>query len=152
MSIAYRTELPFSTWLLMRDGDYYARSLFDRHYSRHFYKDGRHPKKFVGPGEYLVLMTPCGRGLFVWRKFISKDGQKGVNCAIFRNESTLLSSQLILAAEEVTKEKWPGARFYTYVNPSKIKSKNPGYCFKSAGWRYCGLTKSKKLHILEKLP
>jgi hypothetical protein len=28
----------------------------------------------------------------------------------------------------------PG-RMYTYVNPAKIRSINPGYCFKQAGWR-----------------
>jgi hypothetical protein len=40
----------------------------------------------------------------VWEKVIdhvSGDGQQGVNCAVFRNESEILSSQLILEAEKI---------------------------------------------------
>ena len=139
-------------WYSLKDGDAMARGLFDRHYSRRHYKDGRRPKLFVGPGEKMILMTTDGKALFVWRKFISDAGQEGVNCAIFRNEGPILSSVLILEAEELAKIKWPGERFYTYVNPKKIKSTNPGFCFIKAGWRKCGVTKSKKLIILEKNP
>jgi hypothetical protein len=137
-------------WYAVKDGDAVARSLFDRHYSRHHYADGRRPKIFVGPGQKMVLMTNDGRALFVWRKFISADGQQGVNCAIFRNEGPLLSSALILEAEQLAWDKWPGERLYTYVNPKSIQSVNPGYCFKKAGWRVCGETKIRKLVILEK--
>lgn len=97
----------------------------------------------------MVLLTPCARALFVWRKFISKDGQQGVNCAIFRNEGAGLSSQLILDAMQLAWQRWPGERFYTYVNPRRVLSSNPGYCFLRAGWRRCGITKTRKLLILE---
>lgn len=137
---------------MLRDGDPTALALFNRHYSRRKYADGRKPKLFVGPGEKFVLMTTCGRALFVWRKFISDDGQEGVNCAVFRNESIHKSSTLILEAEAIAWRRWPGQRLYTYVNPRKIKSANPGYCFKVAGWRTCGRTKMRGLVILEKLP
>jgi hypothetical protein len=137
-------------WHLSRDGDDEARSLFDRHYSRRKYSDGRKPKLFVGPGEKMVLITTCGRGLFVWRKFISADDQEGINCAVFRNETKEKSSLMILDAEKVAMNRWPGeGRFYTYVNPKAIRSTNPGCCFKKAGWRRYGLTKSG-LVILEK--
>jgi hypothetical protein len=139
-------------WYALKDGDAMARGLFDRHYSRHFYADGRKPKLFVGPGSKMVLMTSDGTALFVWRKFISGDGQRGVNCAIFRNEGRLLSSDLILEAEQIAWQRWPGERLYTYVNPQGIKSSNPGYCFLKAGWRKCGITKVNKLIILEKEP
>ena len=139
-------------WYSVKDGDPMARYLFDRHYSRHFYKDGRRPKLFVGPGTKMVLMTTDGRALFVWRKFKSDDDQQGVNCAIFRNEGELLSSDLILEAERIAWQKWPGERLFTYVNPKRIKSSNPGYCFKKAGWVVCGETKVNKLIIMEKLP
>jgi hypothetical protein len=145
-------EVSVENWYAVKDGDAMARGLFNRHYSRHFYKDGRRPKIFVGPGQKMVLMTTDGRALFVWRKFISKDNQQGVNCAIFRNESERLSSDLILEAEQLAWSRWPNERLYTYVNPTKIKSSNPGYCFKKAGWRTCGITKAKRLVILEKLP
>lgn len=139
-------------WMHRMDGNGDAREMFDRHYSRYKYKDGRKPKLFVGPGEKMVLMTPCGLALFVWRKFISGDGQQGVNCAIFRNESAIRSSDLILEAEQLALERWGATRFYTYVNPRKIRSNNPGFCFLKAGWRKCGITKHNKLLILEKSP
>lgn len=137
-------------WLPALDGDARARALFDRHYSRRRYADGRKPKLFTGPGYKMVLLTPLCDALFVWRKFISRDNQKGVNCAVFRNESQYLSSVLIAEAEELAWQRWPGARLYTYINPRLIRSTNPGYCFKRAGWKNSGVTKSG-LVILERL-
>lgn len=79
-------------------------------------------------------------------------GRGGVNCAVFRNESDLLSSTLILEAEALALQRWPDARrFYTYINPRAIASTNPGYCFKVAGWRRCGVTAARELVVLEKL-
>lgn len=144
--------IPDQNWYSLKDGDPMARSLFDRHYSRYFYADGRKPKLFVGPGQKMVLMTCDGTALFVWRKFISGDGQQGVNCAIFRNEGRILSSSLILEAEGLAWQRWPGERLYTYINPKGIRSSNPGYCFIKAGWTKVGITKVNKLIILEKPP
>mgnify|MGYP005637702063 CR=1 FL=1 len=139
-------------WYAVKDGSVMARGLFNRHYSRYHYKDNRNPRLFVGPGEKMVLMTLDGRSLFIWRKFISADGQEGVNCAVFRNEGDKLSSELILEAEQLAWGRWPDERLYTYVSAKDVKSTNPGYCFKVAGWRKCGITKVNKLDILEKLP
>jgi hypothetical protein len=136
-------------WLIVKDGDRDALSLFSRHYSFYKYKDGRQHKKFIGPGEYLCLITPKADALFVWRKFIDKSGQKGVNCAVFRNESKVKSSELIREAMKMAFKRWPGERLYTYVNSRKIRSSNPGYCFIKAGWHRCGETKKRKLTILE---
>ncbi len=141
---------PFSMWIPILDGDDEARRFFDRHYSRTRYADGREPKLFVGPGQKMVLTTPCRRALFVWRKFISGDGQQGVNCAIFRNEGAGTASVLIREADALADKRWPGERHFTYVNPRKVASRNPGYCFKQAGWRRCGITKWNKLLILER--
>lgn len=138
-------------WLSVLDGDLRARWLYRRHYSYRPYRDRRDPKLFVGPGEKLVLMTADCAALFAWRKFISDDHQEGVCCAVFRNESPFLSSELILDAEQIAWEKWPGERFYTYINPKKIKSVNPGYCFKKAGWTQCE-KKLSGLIVLEKRP
>lgn len=146
-------EQPFllsdATWEVVKDGDPTARSIFSRHYSKHNYADGRKPKLFVGPGQKMVLLTPDAKALFVWRKFKSADGQVGVNCAVFRNEGKQRSSDLIRAAMKMAWERWPGERLYTYVNAKKIRSVNPGACFKKAGWRRCGLTKWNRLVILE---
>lgn len=137
---------------MARDGDDTARTLFQLHYSYKPYADGRRPKLFVGPGEKLVMLRRDANALFVWRKFVSGDGQQGVNCAVFRNEGDELSSTLIREADAIADERWPGERHYTYVNPRKIRSSNPGYCFKAAGWWTCGETKHNKLTILERLP
>ncbi len=142
---------PGMTWYSILDGDRQAAQLYHRHYSFANYRD-KDPVLFVGPGEKMVLTTTDRTALFVWRKFIDKSGQQGVNCAVFRNEGPYLSSALILEAEQLAWRRWPGARLYTYVNARKVKSRNPGYCFKCAGWRVCGVTASKKLIILEKLP
>jgi hypothetical protein len=138
-------------WIEVRDGNDSARDIFHRHYSHRPYADGRKPLIFVGPGEKLVLLTPDVLALFVWRRFVSGDGQDGINCAIFRNEGTHKSSDLIRAADAIADERWPRERHYTYVNPSRIRSSNPGCCFKAAGWRFCGTTKWNCLHILERV-
>jgi hypothetical protein len=135
----------------VRDGDHTVRCIFNRHYSRRHYADGRAPYLFVGPGQKMVLLTPDARAIFVWRKFISDDNQSGINCAVFRNEGLIQSSDLIREAMRLAWLRWPGERFYTYVNPRAIRSINPGACFKFAGWRHCGQTKGG-LVILEALP
>lgn len=142
-------------WMILKDGDPIALHIFKRHYSFYHYKDNRRlfNKRILGPGEKLLLVTPDYLALFGWRKFISKDNQAGINCAIFRNEGPLLSSELIIEAEYLAWQKWPGERLYTYVNPREIKSVNPGYCFKMAGWKSLETpTKKRGFIILEKLP
>ncbi len=141
-----------AVWLPVKDGDARAMYLFRRHYSYQPYRDGRQLRLFCGPGEKMVLLTPACDALFVWRKFRSADGQHGINCAIFRNESPHLASMLIREAEQLAWQRWPGERLYTYVNPRRIRSHNPGACFKYAGWRNCGVTKWNKLVIMERLP
>lgn len=150
-------------WSLTHDGDERAFALAARHYSFHHYTDRRREREgyrnrrlFVGPGEKLVLLTRDCLALFVWRKFISGDGQEGVNCALFRNEGAycgqVQSSRLILLAEAWAWSRWPGERLYTYVDARRVRSSNPGYCFLQAGWRRCGVTKVRGLIILEKEP
>jgi hypothetical protein len=142
----------FDGWIAIRDGDDTARELFKRHYSFRPYADGRKPTLFVGPGEKLVLLTADALALFVWRKFLCGGDQQGVNCSVFRNEGPRLSSEWIIEAEDIAWQRWPGERLYTFVNPRRIQSSNPGWCFICAGWSPCGVTKWNRLRILEKLP
>lgn len=139
-------------WCLSRDGDVYAYDISRRHYSTRRYRTPRQ-RLFVGPGHKLVLLGADGRSLFVWRAF--KDdavpAQTGYNCALFRNEGPVLSSILIEEAVAIVFERWGVNRCYTLVNPGRIRSSNPGYCFQRAGWLKCGLTKTGK-QILERLP
>ena len=139
----------FRYWHEYKDGNPNALKLYERHYSCYHYADGRERKLFVGPGEKMVLMTEKQDAIFVWRKFKDDSGQQGLNCAVFRNESNILSSELILEAEKIAATRWPNERMYTYVNPAKVRSSNPGCCFKKAGWIPCGSTKGGLL-ILEK--
>ncbi len=163
MSLSAVQPFLFATsgaWIEVRDGNDSGRALFDRHYSRYRYADGRKPLLFVGPGEKMVLLTPCARALFVWRKFKSADHQEGVNCAVFRNEGAGLSSDLISEADILAWERWPGERHYTYINDRKIRRKrDPGRCFRKAGWKPVldengkpKRTKARKLLIFEILP
>jgi hypothetical protein len=145
--------LPGAHWYAVRDGDPRAAALYERHYScvNIVARRKSGDKRICGPGEKLVLMTTDCRALFVWRKAQRPDlaGQEGVCCSIFRNEGDILSSELVLEAERLARRRWPGERLYTYINPREIKSVNPGYCFKVAGWRKCGET-AGGLVILEK--
>ncbi len=129
-----------------------AMKLYERHYSKYRYRDGRKTIKFTGPGEHLVLVLPNYKALFVWlhNTIPRKDKQTGINCTIFRNESEFLSSDLILEAELWAIERWGVKRLFTYVNTTKIISNNPGYCFLKAGWNKCGISKVHKHIILEK--
>ncbi len=131
--------------------DQECRVLADRHYSR------RTPgaKQFCYSGRKLVLRDAAATVLFVWMFPDPKyrmDDQTGYNCAIFRNESPRRSSAIILEAEGMAVEKWGPARMYTYIDPAKIKSSNPGYCFKMAGWRFVRITQSGKHLLVKELP
>ena len=146
-----RMEPTSGRWTIAKDGDDACRSLFRRHYS---FKPrrGRRSLLFVGPGRKLVLITARIDALFVWRKFRDDSGQTGINCAVFRNESNFLSSVLILEAEAFAWNRWPKeTRLYTYVNARKVRHKrDPGRCFRKAGWSVVGTTKCNRLVILAK--
>ena len=150
-------------WFAVSKRDPRAVALFSRHYSSR--KNGATIQDWLAagitaPGESLVLLTPAGDALFVWvRQRYTLDGQTGVNCAVFRNEGTYLSSELIREAEQLAWARWPEERLYTYVDPDQVRSANPGYCFKMAGWTLVRdgsgqpmRTRGRGLLILEKLP
>lgn len=134
-------------WWLTKDGDKSCLELYERHYSAYRYADGRERFQFVGPGQNIVLRTARADAMFVWRKYIDDTipKQEGVECAVFRNESPLLSSFLIRQADAIADHGWPGERHYTKVDPTKIGSGYPGWCFIRAGWKRDGETQNGKL-------
>lgn len=140
-------------WWLTKDGDKSCLALYERHYSAYKYADGRKRTQFVGPGENIVLRTGVADALFVWRRYIDDTipKQEGVECAVFRNEGGILSSELVRQADAIADVAWPGARHYTKVRASAVRSANAGYCFIRAGWRRAGHTKGGLL-ILERIP
>lgn len=118
--------------------------LADRHYSRRTVG----ARQFCYSGRKIVLRDALGQVLFVWMfpdPSMRMDRQTGYSCVIFRNESTRKSSEIILEAERFAFDKWGPNRLYTFVDPRKIKSTNPGYCFKIAGWHQEGFTKGGKV-------
>lgn len=143
-------------WLPIRDADPRALALIGRHYSEQIKKrraTGRAGRGFVGPGEKMVLMTQDCLAVWAWlnpRDELRNDGQAGVLCSVFRNESPFLSSDLVREADELAWSKWPDQqRHYTFVDPTLVRSRNPGYCFLMAGWRRCGVSQRGRV-ILER--
>ena len=144
-------------WRPVKDGDYTAFRMFRRHYSCR----NRTPKtrQILGPGEKLLLV-----GRYISKRSVTKnyvcgfrfsryrnDRQEGVNLAVFRNgdDSCFEASYLLKWAEAHAFKKWGAVRMFTFVKPAAVRSVNPGYCFKQAGWRRCGAT-AKGLLIFEK--
>jgi DNA modification methylase len=138
----------FGEWHEFKDGNTLAIAMYERHYSCRELEDR---KLIAGPGEKMVLLSKGRDALFVWRKFIEDSGQKGINCAVFRNEGPILSSVLIREACAIAWQRWPGERLYTYVDADAVLSDNPGYCYLMAGWERVGETKGG-LIVLEALP
>jgi hypothetical protein len=143
-------------WFSVRRNDPRAYGLWARHYSagksRRWRETGS--TEFIGPGEVMVLLSDCSRALFAWqRNTIPRlDAQTGVCCTVFRNESPVLSSELIREADALAWQRWPGERHFTYVDPAKVRRKrDPGRCFLRAGWRVCGTNADGRLRLLEVL-
>jgi hypothetical protein len=76
-------------------------------------------------------------------------------CSCFRNESALLSSELIMQAVAATHWTWgqpPDLGMVTFVDPGKVRKKRDwGRCFRRAGWSHVGFTKGG-LVVLQILP
>ena len=69
------------------------------------------------------------------------------------NEGTGLSSDLILAAECELRDDGRGCGpdgMLTYVFDRRIRSSNPGYCFKRAGWKVRGRSADGRKTLLHK--
>ena len=128
--------------------------LADRHYSRR--KIGS--PQFMPPGETMVLIGEMRDALWGWWRphpasgLSSMNGLDGWTCTIFRNESPLLSSELVLQAEvELARSRDCGPDgMLTYVHDAKVRSTNPGYCFLMAGWRRIGRSRDGRKTLLWK--
>jgi hypothetical protein len=147
-------------WLSSHRADPRGLALYRRHYSaaKNAPYRRRRSLNFVGPGSPLILLTQRCDALFVWVKNTGEryDGQVGVSCAVFRNESPTRSSDLIVEADALAWVKWPGERHFTYVDPVATARRRgrlnpPGYCFLQAGWTSCGAS-TTGLVLLERRP
>lgn len=131
-------------------------SLADRHYSRQ--KIGS--PQFVPPGRCLVLYAETEYGEAVWvtswpfAEYVKHAWAGAWVCSIFRNEGAALASDLILDAVAATRAYYgepPEIGMITFVKPAAIRSTNPGFCFKRAGFRIAGSAKDGK-PCLQMLP
>ncbi len=123
-------------WQVRSHRDPAALALADRHYSRRRPGSGQ----MGPPGRKLVLVTPCEQAVWLshWPyPHLALDGLDAWRCSIFRNEGAGLSSELIEAAMALTAKRWagrPADGWLTWIDRTKVRSSNPGYCFKQAGW------------------
>jgi len=141
----------YGPWLLTHKGDRACRQLADRHYTRQTIGS----PQFCRPGRNLVLRTAAGDAVWVTWAGIRDDGLQAWECTIFRNESQYLSRDMVRAAVAATISEWgqpPPNGIITYVDQSKVRSSNPGFCFLSAGFHKMGWSKRRKLLLLQFLP
>lgn len=140
--------------------DQECRILADRHYTRRKGSVGK--PQFCYSGRKIVLRNAEGSILWVWmwpQADKRMDGREGYNCAIFRNESSRASSDVILESERIAVERWGPNVAYTFIDARKLGTKKchgAEYCpfpvgrtYLRAGWRHTGFTKTGK-HVFEK--
>ena len=146
---------PGARWYAVHRADPRLYALYRVHYSAKKNARWRRPgnTNSAGPGEIMCLLTVPGDAAFIWlRNTVERrDHQVGVCCTLFRNEGPHLSSELIREAEQLAWGKWPGARLFTYVDPSEVASGRPGWCFIRARWKQVGVSQLGKL-LFEKRP
>ncbi|MFH1486645.1 MAG: hypothetical protein ABIH46_11285 [Chloroflexota bacterium] len=140
-------------WHLSNRADPVAASIADRHYSRQ--KPGS--RQFVPPGRCLVLVADGAYWVTSWpyTEYVKHAWGGAWICSAFRNESEVLSSFLIREAVAATLWTWPDVPtlgMVTFVDANKVRHKrDPGRCFRKAGFVDCGKTKSG-LWALQLLP
>lgn len=138
--------IPGARWYAVDRADPRLYALYKRHYSYQKGAKWRRPgnTECSGPGSPLCLLTVPGDAGFIWLKNTAEryDGQTGIACTLFRNEGPYRASELILEAEQLAWQRWPGARLFTYVDPRRVRTANPGYVFLRARWKRVGESKS----------
>jgi len=140
-------------WTVIHRAHPSGRALADRHYNRQ--KIGA--AQFVPPGRCLVLLGDSSLWVTSWpyAQYVKHAWAGAWVNSLFRNEGGQLSSELIRLA--VSHTVWtfgppPKMGLVTFVDAAKIRSTNPGYCYKKAGFRKVGKTKTRGLIALQLLP
>jgi hypothetical protein len=142
-------------WHLSDRADPAARVLADRHYNRQ--KAGA--AQFVPPGRCVVLRTATADAVWItsWpiAEYVRHAWAGAWLCSAFRNESDALSSELVTEAVAATRHVWPEPPplgLVTFVDAAKTRRKrDPGRCFRRAGFVHVGYTKGG-LYALQLLP
>lgn len=132
-------------WHLSHCADRRCLPLADRHYNRQ--KVGS--AQFSPPGRKLVLLTEAADALWVtswpFSEYVKHQWAGAFVCSCFRNEGATLSSELVRQAVAATLWRYPEPPelgMVTFVDTKKTRHKrDPGRCFRKAGFRPCGHTK-----------
>ena len=142
-------------WRRVGKFDATAVALADEHYSRR----KRGSPQFMPPGQTIILLSTDETAVFGWWRphprsgLAAMNGRDGWTCTIFRNTGRHRSSDLILQAELMLASHATDCGpdgMLTYVFDQKVRSPNPGYCFKAAGWRVLGRSADGKKTLLQK--
>jgi len=145
--------MPVPEWLPVRTSDWRLRALRDRHYA------GGVGGLTVGqPGRRLAFVTFDGTAGWVshWpRPELASHGYGDAYvCTLFRKECPGLASAMIEAALVLTEQRWgapPDGGWLTFVDATKVRHKrDPGRCFRRAGFRVVGSTKDRGLIVLQR--
>ena len=146
-------------WVKSYRADPVGRAIADRHYTR----QNIGAPQFVPPGRCRVLLAPSkenAKALWVtsWQAHVRHAWPGAwVNC-LFRNEGAGLSSELIIEAVACTKYYWrdeevPEPGMITFVNQGAVRQKrDPGYCYKKAGFIHVGETKKYGYLVFQMKP
>lgn len=132
-----------------------ALPLADRHYNRR--KVGS--PQFVPPGRCVVLLTPEENALWTtswpFAEYVRHAWAGAWVNSLFRNESEHLSSDLITEAVAASRYLFgdpPPLGIVSFVDADKTRRKrDPGRCYRRAGWRHVGFTKGG-LWTFQQLP
>jgi len=143
-------------WFLSHRFDKRALPLADRHYNRQ--KVGS--PQFVPPGRCLVLLTEKADALWVtswpFAEFTKHAWAGAWICSCFRNESSMLASELILSAVAATRAAFgdpPDLGMVTFIDRAKVKKTRVfGYTYRRVGFVECGETKVNRLLALQLKP
>lgn len=141
-------------WRLSHRADPEGVQLADRHYNRQ--KVGS--PQFVPPGSCVVFVLDGGGAVWTTSNPLpeyTKHAWAGawVN-TLFRNESNRLSSDLITQAVAATRAFWEPSPLgiVSFVDAGKVRHKrDPGRCYRKAGWTHVGFTKGG-LYVFQQLP
>lgn len=142
-------------WVRSHRADPEVVPLADRHYNRQ--KIGA--PQFAPPGRCVVFKTEMLDAFWItswpFAQYVKHAWAGAWVCSAFRNESTLLSSELIWQAVACTRSIYgdaPELGMITFVDTKKTRRKrDPGRCYRKAGFRVVGKTKGG-LVTLQLLP
>jgi len=142
-------------WHISHRYDPRALPLANRHYNR----QSPESPQFVPLGRCVVLLTEGATALWVssWPLYVRHAWPGAWVNTLFRNELPVahLSSELIAEAVAATRAVWgapPLAGIVTFVDSTVVRSRNPGCCYRKAGWSRVGVTEARGLIVLRQLP